>query len=188
MTETSTRTSQLVIINGRYLIPAELEAKVEFGGWEVGKNSKQVGEELSIDSVALVASHYLGGVEVEEELFQGDKINREGYNLVNSQKQAILSEIADRARKIAAELKAPYFGLVITRGNKLERKTIRTSLKLADLPDYSELMLSPLVKNQEYFTKEDLGFRRVKELRPLVKMETKAEYVLHPTAQIYVRK
>ena len=140
---------------------AELRMPHDYTGYRLERNVKLGERKISPDILNLVSSVYLGPINIFEDSsdFRTDKIER-----LRQHRFGTILGIKDLAEKVAKNEGVPYFALSIIQTSK-ER-----TWKSADYTLTEE-------KNTEYdLTREYLNFEKPKPI----------EFVLHPTAQLYV--
>src|SRR3990167_2244381 len=146
--------------------PAQLKMPENYIGCDLERNVEVGSQDISPDSLNLVSSVYLGPINIFEE--QLETITRsDAYERLREHKYGIAYEIVRLAEDVAKRQGVPYFGVdVVQTGKDRTRK-------------FTE-------RNDFFWTKDDekeydLTDKFVKPKKPL-------EFVLHPTAQLYMQR
>lgn len=147
-----------------------------YRGWDLSSYLHCENEAISPDSLNLVASLCLGQVNVSED--QPEDMERKDYfERFGAFRRQTLSGILDQAKKVAGQHNVPYFGvnLVKTDKEEAEPRRFKSGLTIGSL--VREIKELKSVGTSEYSYSP--GILRHEELKP-------EEFVLHPTAQLYV--
>ena len=168
--------------------PAETRMPAGYIGHELERNVELGEGDISPDSLNLVSSVYLGPINIYEEQL-GNIVPRDALERLREHKHGIVSGIVSLAKNAAQEHGVQYFGLNVVQTEKdrtwkftardplldLDREIIKRYGSLRNKEDTKCLDL----KNSPYYHIEGSN-KLFDELRkPL-------EFVLHPTAQLYV--
>ena len=161
--------------------PAQLKMPENFLGYDLERNVELGSQDISPDSLNLMNSVYLGPINIFEEQL-GNVTSKDVFQRLREHKHGIACEIENLAEEVAKRQGVPYFAVNIVRTGK--NRTWKFTEKddfLLTLTEYVEREIKSGFVDKLYKPekKYDLVDKLYKPEKPL-------EFVLHPTAQLYV--
>jgi len=168
MTENQTQPSPQFILwvkEAGVFRPAQLKMPENYIGYDLERNVEVGSQDISPDSLNLVSSVYLGPINIFEEQLFGTITRKDVYERLREHKHGIAYGIVRLAEDVAKRQGVPYFGADVVQTGK------DRTWKFTERDD----SFWPKNVGREY----DLTDKFDKPKKPL-------EFVLHPTAQLYM--
>ena len=147
--------------------PAQLKMPENYLGYDLERNVEIGSQDIAPDSLNLVSSVYLGPINIFEEQLGNitSKITgKDAFQRLREHKHGTVYEIVKLAEEVAKGQSVPYFGVNIVQTGK------DRTWKFTERDDFFDKKLE---REYNFVNKFD------KSKKPL-------EFVLHPTAQLYV--
>ena len=143
--------------------PAQLKMPENYLGYDLERNVEVGSQDISPDSLILVGSVYLGPINIFEEQL-GNTTSKDAFQRLREHKHGTAYGIIKLAEEVAKGQSVPYFGVNVVQTGK------DRTWKFTERDDF---FVKSLKREYDFVDKFD------KPKKPL-------EFVLHPTAQLYV--
>lgn len=147
--------------------PAYLKMHENYIGHNLERNVELQDPEISPDTLNLVSSVYLGPINIYEEQL-GCSESHDTFQRLKEYKHGIASGIVKFAEEVAKQNGVPYFGVTVIQ--TLKDRTLKFKAK-------ESLFDEDLIRERYDLT--NIFVEKNQPQKPL-------EFVLHPTAQLYV--
>ncbi|OIO41327.1 hypothetical protein AUJ62_03020 [Candidatus Pacearchaeota archaeon CG1_02_32_21] len=148
--------------------PAELKMPENYMGYELEKNVELGSQDISPDSLNLMSAVYLGPINIfEEQLRNENIITKDAFQRLHEHYHGVACGIVKCAENVAKEQGVSYFGVNIVQTEK------DRTWKFKERKDF--------VTEKFFDFEEKYSFLETSE-----KSKKPLEFVLHPTAQLYV--